>query len=136
MLFKDIFQEIVVPDSVRIDMTGIEGLPQLFADSVQIKLVFSNIILNAVQAMTEGGALSITGKKKMHTVEISFQDTGSGIKKADIEKIFEPLYSTKVKGTGLGLAVCKSIVEGHKGSIDVKSTTGKGTTFIVTLPIK
>jgi signal transduction histidine kinase len=69
-------------------------------------------------------------------VEVSFQDTGCGIPKENLQKIFEPLFSTKTKGTGLGLSVVASLVEGHGGKIEIESEVGKGSTFTVNLPIK
>jgi signal transduction histidine kinase len=98
--------------------------------------VFGNIILNAVQAMSEGGRLVV--KSEVPTPEwvaVSFTDTGVGIPKEDMGKLFEPLFTTKAKGIGLGLAVTKTLVEGHGGTIEVESEAGAGATFTVRLPI-
>jgi len=86
--------------------------------------------------MPEGGQLVV--KSEVPSPEwaaISFADTGAGIPKGDLKKLFEPLFTTKAKGIGLGLAVTKTIVEGHRGTIEVQSEVGKGSTFTVKLPI-
>ncbi len=106
------------------------------ADPENIKRVFTNIIVNAFQAMPEGGTLTIYAENEDKMTKIYFKDTGLGIPKENIEKIFQPLFTTKARGTGLGLAVCKRIVEAHNGTIEVESELGKGSTFIVKLPVK
>jgi len=110
-------------------------LPFLSADGGQLEQVFVNIILNALQAMPEGGTLTISVAKEDTAVEITVSDTGVGIPEEDHHKIFEPLYSTKIKGTGLGLSLCQSVINLHKGSISIKSDTGKGTHFVIHLPV-
>lgn len=108
----------------------------IYADSSQIQQVFHNLIVNASQAMQEGGTLAIRSGAKNGNAEISFTDTGCGIPKKDQSKLFEPFYSTKEKGTGLGLSIVYRIIAAHKGRIDVKSEVGKGSEFTVILPIK
>ncbi|MFA4858144.1 MAG: ATP-binding protein [Candidatus Margulisiibacteriota bacterium] len=118
-----------------------EKLPEVVADAAQLAQVFSNLILNAIQAMPAGGELSIAalpGKTmdgELAEVVVSFADTGCGMAPEQLNKLFEPFFTTKYGGTGLGLTISHSIIEGHGGSINVKSTPGKGTTFIVTLPV-
>jgi signal transduction histidine kinase len=85
--------------------------------------------------MPEGGKLLIQTSKHFDSVEIAFTDTGVGISKENMEKLFTPLFSTKAKGLGLGLRICKQIVEGHDGNITVQSTVGEGSTFTVKLPM-
>jgi two-component system sporulation sensor kinase A len=85
--------------------------------------------------MPEGGELTISAHQKKEALEIMIIDTGLGIPKAVIGKVFDPLFTTKAKGIGLGLAVCESIIENHKGSISVSSKEGKGTTFTIKLPL-
>jgi len=99
--------------------------------------VCSNIIGNAISIMPEGGSLGIRTEtnKEEGNVEISFSDTGEGIAKENMEKIFEPLFTTRAKGIGLGLALCKKYVEAHQGTIEVESEVGKGSKFVVKLPV-
>jgi PAS domain S-box-containing protein len=96
--------------------------------------VFSNLILNAIQAMPDGGVISITASLADGSVAISVRDTGVGIPDEMRDKLFSPLMTGKAKGTGLGLAVVKRIVDAHSGTITFESEKGKGTTFTVTLP--
>jgi signal transduction histidine kinase len=92
--------------------------------------------MNSIQAMTEGGKLAIQTTKQEDTLEVIVKDTGVGIPKKDIAQLFTPLFTTKAKGIGLGLVVCKQLVEGHNGTITVESKVGEGSTFIVKLPIQ
>jgi signal transduction histidine kinase len=115
--------------------TKLGEIPLMLLDEEQIQRVFQNMILNAVQAMPEGGKLTIQTVKSGGLIEIIIKDTGVGIPKVNFKKIFQPLFSTKTKGIGLGLPICKQIVEDHSGEITVKSEVGKGSTFTVKLPI-
>ncbi len=107
---------------------------QLEADPEQIKTCFSNLIINAVQAMPDGGALHITVNNHDTALTFEFQDTGHGIDADPMEQIFEPYYSTKETGIGLGLPLTKKLIEDHGGAIKVTSELDKGTTFTITLP--
>jgi len=109
-------------------------IPLIEADAERLKSCFSNLVLNAQQAMPNGGELDIEFKPKNEGIEVIIRDTGSGIDPENIEKIFEPYFSTKDTGTGLGLPLVKRIVEGHGGRISVESTPNRGTTFHVWLP--
>ncbi|MCK4965114.1 MAG: hypothetical protein KAS54_08520, partial [Dehalococcoidia bacterium] len=110
-------------------------LPIILADPDQLGQVFINIILNAIQAMPEGGQLVIKSEVPgPKWVDISFTDTGVGIPKENMRKLFEPLFTTKAKGIGLGLAITKNVLEEHGGTIKVQSEVGKGSTFTVRLP--
>jgi signal transduction histidine kinase len=117
------------------------------ADPIQMEQVFINLISNAVQAMTSprasaplpsagrgGGRLEISTRMANGFIAVEFKDDGGGISQENLEKIFEPLFTTKTKGIGLGLAVSKRIVEAHGGSIEVESEVGKGTAFTIRLP--
>ncbi len=104
------------------------------ADYEQIKTCFSNLMINAVQAMPDGGALNVTLHPNNSHLRIEFADNGPGIAAENLEQIFEPYYSTKETGIGLGLPLTKKIIEEHGGQISVASETGHGTTFTVTLP--
>jgi signal transduction histidine kinase len=101
-----------------------------------MKRVFTNLITNAIQAMPNGGQLAIRASKVEKVVLISVQDTGAGITKENIGKLFTPLFTTKAKGQGLGLPVCKRIAEAHGGEVTVESEEGKGSIFTVRLPLK
>ena len=109
-------------------------LPRIPADIGQIRRVILNIVSNAAGAMPEGGKLEIATGVKEDFVEIMVKDTGEGIPQDIIQKIFEPLFTTKAKGIGLGLAIVKSIVDRHNGRIEAESESGKGSTFMVKLP--
>ncbi len=116
-------------------------LPQIEMDKGQMSQVFSNLILNAIQAMRTGGTLKVKimpGKKVdqiMQNIKVQISDTGHGISEEGVKKLFDPFYTTTYGGTGLGLTITHSIVDGHKGYIDVESKPGKGTTFTITLPV-
>ncbi|QQS41787.1 MAG: HAMP domain-containing protein [Acidobacteriota bacterium] len=112
------------------------ALPKIMADSDQLQQVFLNLLLNARDAMPDGGRLSVQSRKAGGNVEVSIGDSGPGIGKDDLKKIFDPFYTTKSsgRGTGLGLAVCYGIVTAHGGSIEADSSS-EGTRFAVTLPI-
>jgi signal transduction histidine kinase len=86
--------------------------------------------------MPEKGKLEISNCKTKDSIEIAFADTGTGIPKETLPKIFAPLFTTKAQGMGFGLAVCKRIVEAHEGTITVETAVNKGTTFTITLPVK
>lgn len=114
-------------------------LPNTVMDSDQVKQVFLNIMLNAADAMINGGTLYIhtAFDYERNEITIEFQDTGLGIAEHDINKIFDPFFTTKAKGkgTGLGLSVTYGIIQRHGGTIDVSSKLGKGTTFIISFPV-
>jgi PAS domain S-box-containing protein len=108
----------------------IRGVPD------QIKQVFINIILNAIDSMeASGGKLIATVTAPEGQARITFQDTGVGIMPENLEKVFEPFFTTKVKGTGLGLAICYEIIRDHQGAINVESTPSEGSTFSISLPV-
>jgi signal transduction histidine kinase len=97
-----------------------------------------NIISNAVDAINEKGTIAISTSTSNKFIQVSIKDTGQGIPENIRQKIFDPFFTTKGvgKGTGLGLSICQSIIEKHKGNIKVKSEEGKGTEFIISLPVK
>lgn len=111
-----------------------EHLPPVQGDSGKLQQVFLNLILNAVAAMPEGGTLHLRGGVHGDTVHIEITDTGEGIPPDRLEKIFVPFFTTKPKGSGLGLPICKRIVMDHEGRMAVRSEVGAGTTFRVELP--
>jgi signal transduction histidine kinase len=105
-------------------------------DGEKLRQAFLNIVINALQATPAGGTVSIVCRPGDACLEICFIDSGSGIEAADLAKIFEPFYTTKPDGTGLGLAVTRKIVEGHGGTLCIESTPGSGTTVTVKLPVQ
>ena len=145
---EDVLEEDLQYFSLQAQAAGISfkknysPLPEIEVDRSQIAQVFSNLILNALQAMPEGGELTVEtfpGKKVeelLQTIKVRVTDTGHGITEETIKKLFDPFFTTKYGGTGLGLTITHSIVDGHKGFIDVESKVGKGTAFTVTLPVK
>lgn len=104
------------------------------ADAEQLKTCFSNIAINAVQAMTDGGSLTITLHPQPHNLRVEFTDTGPGIAPEALAQIFEPYFSTKETGIGLGLALTRKLIEDHGGQILVSSEVGVGTSFTIILP--
>ncbi len=113
----------------------IKEVPPVMVDPNQLSQVFINIILNAADAMPEGGDLIIETRATDNYVEISFTDTGIGIPPEHLPHIFDPFFTTKEKGTGFGLSVSYSIIKNFGGEIEVRSEVGKGSTFTVKLPI-
>jgi two-component system NtrC family sensor kinase len=94
-----------------------------------------NLIINATEHMAQGGTLEITTQAVKDLVEISFQDSGEGIPQQELELIFEPFYTTKANGTGLGLAVSQNIIRQFGGQINAVSQPGKGSLFTISLPL-
>jgi signal transduction histidine kinase len=132
-LLKDVLSKTQIPSNVNLSVHVDEGL-QLMIDPGLMKRVFSNLIANAVQAMPEGGELTVDASKSDEEALVSFHDTGVGIPQEDFSKLFSPFFTTKAKGQGLGLAVCKRLVEAHGGEITVESRLGEGATFTIRLP--
>ncbi len=117
--------------------TDIGNIPLLQLNPDKMQQVFLNIMLNSIDAMTNGGDLSITAKENGSFVEVTISDTGSGIEESAVSKIFDPFFTTKPmgKGTGLGLSICYGIIKEHHGTITVKSKKREGTTFTIKLPV-
>jgi PAS domain S-box-containing protein len=133
---KESLCTIGIPAHVKVSVTVRKGAETLNVDPDLIKRVFTNLIMNAVQAMPQGGELKIAAQKNGEEELISFQDTGVGISRETLPNLFEPLFTTKAQGQGLGLAVCKRVMEAHGGTITVESTIGKGSTFTARLPVR
>ncbi len=110
------------------------GMPKITTDNNQLSQVIVNIVLNAADAMPDGGTLTINSNVKDKTMVISFEDTGFGIPEDDLIRIFDPFYTTKEKGTGLGLTVSHSIIKKLNGHLTVESELSKGSRFVITLP--
>lgn len=136
-----------LPENIGFQDDLPETLPQVLVDPLQMGQVFHNIISNAVQAMPEGGVLRIAGTTHESSlqkpgeetgkfIEISVTDTGPGIAPENLAKLFQPLFTTRSRGIGLGLAIAQKLTEANGGQIEVESVLGKGTTFTVTLPVE
>jgi PAS domain S-box-containing protein len=158
LLVREAMSRSEIPENVEVITRLTRGLSPLMADPSQIEQVFINMISNATQAMTssspsaalpstalrtsradsvethDGGRLEISTRAEDGFIVTEFKDNGCGISEENLAKIFEPLFTTKTKGIGLGLAVCKAIVEAHEGRIEVESELGQGTTLTVKLP--
>ncbi|HEX7860119.1 MAG TPA: ATP-binding protein [Verrucomicrobiae bacterium] len=119
----------------RIEEKLAGNLPEVPCDAAQLKQVFVNLIRNGMQAMSRGGELSIETGANSEAVFVSIRDTGSGIPEEKLNQLFQPFFTTKKKGSGLGLMIVQRIIREHGGRIDVESKPGKGTTFRVWLPL-
>jgi len=128
---------VSMPENVKLVRQLDESLPSILADPDQLIQVFGNIILNGFQAMPDGGKLVVKTKAPgQGWISVSFTDTGMGISEENLDKLFEPLFTTKPKGVGLGLAITLTLVEGHGGDVLVRSKVDKGSTFTVRLPLE
>jgi PAS domain S-box-containing protein len=133
-IIANVLRQVKVPRSVRI-VNRTKNQPMIAVDTEKMKRAFANLITNALEAMPKGGTLTVTSSGSNDKLEIAFTDTGTGMTGETLGKIWSPLFTTKAKGIGLGLPIAKRLVEAHGGSITVKSTAGKGSTFTVTLPL-
>lgn len=134
-LMLEALTKVEVPEQVHVETRLDETLLKPLVDADKLRQVLINLMNNAVQAMPDGGQMSLVSAQRNGDVFISVQDTGVGIEAQDLERVFEPLFTTKAKGIGLGLALVKLLVEAHQGEIDVASERGKGTVFTVRLPV-
>ena len=147
-LLQTVLARVSIPGNVELVYELEEDLPAILVDPDQLELVFGNLVLNAIQAMTllpltnsgrkaktpKGGRLNIQSQVSSQWVAVSIGDTGTGISDENLAKVFEPFFSTKAKGIGLGLALTRDLVDLNKGSIEVQSQVGQGSTFTVRLP--
>lgn len=120
---------------VNVSMDGGANIPPLPGDQGQLKQAFLNLILNAIQAMPEGGLLSLTTTLVDDSIQVCCSDTGQGIPSENLNRIFNPFFTTRNEGTGLGLAITHRIIQGHGGNIEVANRVGEGTSFTITLPL-
>ncbi len=119
---------------LRLEQGAEQGI--IRGDGEKLRQAFLNIVINALQATPSGGTVAIVLEKGETGFEVSFRDSGSGVTSDNLQRIFEPFYTTKPDGTGLGLAVTRKIIEGHGGILAIESEVCKGTTVTVTLPQK
>jgi two-component system, NtrC family, sensor kinase len=108
--------------------------PRVLADEGQLRQVFLNLLRNSREAMPDGGRLTVSTRGLEREVEITLQDTGRGMTEAVRQRLFEPFFSTKEGGTGLGLSVSQQILQAHGGTLACQSEPGQGTTFVLRLP--
>ena len=132
-LVKAAIRGVNLPANVEVTIEIPDEIPDVLVDGNQIPIVFKNLVRNAREAMPDGGQLHVSAEATDHQVCIAFKDTGIGIAPEDLERIMEPLFSTKARGMGLGLAITRSIVEKNKGELTVISQQGHGSTFTVKL---
>ncbi len=141
-LLEETLPRVEIPERIEVIKQADEGAPTVSADSEQLRQVLRNLISNAVEAMPEGGRLTVQTSEvapkpsRSRGVMVSIADTGEGIPEEHLERIFEPLFSTKAEGVGLGLALARMLVEAHGGTIEVESEVGEGSTFTVRLPVR
>lgn len=133
-LLKETLATVTVPENIHVEDETESG-PVLKVDVDKMKRVFINLINNAIDAMPRGGTLRMSSKRVDANVEFGFEDTGVGMSDEVVQKLFTPLFTTKAKGMGFGLAICKRIVEAHGGKISVTSSPGKGSKFTVSFPL-
>jgi signal transduction histidine kinase len=132
---KETLEANPIQENIQVVLDCPPSLPAAMADPSQIRIVLGNLIRNAADAMPQGGLLRLQARLGDGAVEVDVSDSGSGIPPEDLARIMEPLYSTKVKGLGLGLAMAHALVEKNRGSLRVASTSLQGTTFTVRLPL-
>jgi signal transduction histidine kinase len=128
-ILKKVIERAQIGDDVEINLPKTN--PLITCDIDKMEIVFVNLITNAIEAMNKSGTISINASESKDTVTIEIEDSGPGINHENIEKIFEPLFTTKTTGTGLGLASCKNIIDRHQGTISVKNNP---TIFTIKLP--
>ena len=132
----EVLSSLTVPLNIKASVENNRSLPMLEVDSMMIKRVFTNLMLNSIQAMPSGGTLTVFAEEKENEVVVSVRDTGIGIAENDFAKLFTPFHTTKAKGMGLGLIASKRLIEAHNGELKVESEVGVGTRFYFSLPLK
>lgn len=131
----DMLHEQFKPQDIRLSLELAPDLPPCRFDPNQLKQVLLNLTKNAMEAMPQGGTLTIESSADDNHIRLEVVDSGEGISKEQMKKLFHPFFTTKQKGTGLGLAVCYKIIQDHGGEITARSKKGSGSRFSVTLPL-
>lgn len=135
-VIKDTLASITIPKTIDVSVIISKSLPKLMVDPTLMRRVLTNLILNAVQAIPDTGKIRIEAFNNKKDAIINVTDTGVGIPEENLPKIFQPLFTTKAKGQGFGLATCKKLINLQNGEIMVKSEVGKGSTFSIKIPLK
>ena len=133
-LISNAINFLEIPEGVKVSTEVENGLPEITVDPEKIKRVIVNLVNNSIQSMPKGGQITITAIRKGESVVLTIRDEGAGIPNENIPKLFLPLFTTKSKGIGLGLAICKRLVEAHRGSIVVASKVNAGTEVTIEIP--
>jgi signal transduction histidine kinase len=136
ILIEQTLRKCTVPANVTLEMDVANALQPVLVDPQQMQQVFRNVITNGIDAMPEGGTMEITTSEdpQANTVIVSIRDSGAGIAPENMARLFQPLFTTKARGIGLGLVVVKNLTQANGGSVTVQSEPGKGTEFVITLP--
>jgi signal transduction histidine kinase len=121
---------------VRFNLKADRNLPEISADPTALEEIFYNLLLNAYEAMPQGGKLMVSLRNTGTSLSISFTDTGKGIHSEDLADVFNPFFTSKTSGAGMGLSKVYLLVEEHGGIVNVSSEPGKGTTFEIVLPLE
>jgi len=132
---NDALLTVSIPSNIQVSISVNENLTKFEADPSIMRRILTNLMQNAMQAMPNGGQLTLSAQKKGKKVQLTIEDTGVGIPEELKSKIFQPLFTTKAKGQGFGLPVVKRLVEVQGGKISFESKEGKGTKFIIELPL-
>ena len=133
-LIYEVTSVIECPVKIQFILNLSKDVSETLFDSQEITQAFNNIVKNALEAMPEGGTLNIETRMRGEEIEIRFADTGCGISEGDLARIFEPLFTTKKRGTGLGMAVVKKAIDRHKWRIEIQSKVNQGTTLLIRIP--
>lgn len=134
-LMHQVLKSNPAPENVRVRIRIPESMPKISIDIQQIEQVLGNLVMNAYQSIVEEGRVIISANQKNRFIYFLVKDTGTGIHAKDISQIFKPLFTTKARGIGLGLAISKRLAEANGGTIEVESKKGQGSTFTLILPI-
>ena len=132
-LLANVTSDVVMPENVSVQLDIPPDVRAILADEFQMPIVFRNLLRNARDAMPNGGKICIAAREHEGRIMIDVVDEGVGIAAEDLQRILEPLYTTKARGMGLGLAICNAIIQKNGGELQVESQPGKGSTFTVVL---
>jgi signal transduction histidine kinase len=135
-VLRETLDSIRPPAGILVDASLDESLPGVLSDPGQLAVVFGNLVRNAYDSMPSGGRLAVRSSIEGNWVVVTIADSGSGLSREVLDRLFEPFMTTKDNGTGLGLSVAKMLVESSGGKIEARSGEGKGSVFTVSLPAK